>query len=188
MEERMKMICTGGPYSDCTASYDVKLNKKFTVQEFVEMVLEEKPGEWGTVKVCKNLERIHENALDVCDYAHGKIKKYFSPIEMRERKIEKVIAHGGWTNMDYFIKAEQPETLEEQQQAIKEAALAARAEVIDEERAPETLEEIKRQVENAYTDLKGCRLYKEEKYFKHGIDMMYDNVIDIINAKQAQNN
>ena len=48
---------------------------------------------------------------------------------------------------------------------------------------PGTLENVKRQVENAYTDLKGCGLYKEEKYFRNGMDLMYNNVIDIINSE-----
>lgn len=46
-----------------------------------------------------------------------------------------------------------------------------------------TLENVKRQIENAYTDLKGCELYKEEKYFRNGIDFMHDNTMDIINSE-----
>lgn len=36
MAERMKMICTGGPYGDASSSYVVKLDKEYTVQEFVK--------------------------------------------------------------------------------------------------------------------------------------------------------
>lgn len=32
----MKMICTGGPYGDASSSYVVKLDKEYTVQEFVK--------------------------------------------------------------------------------------------------------------------------------------------------------
>lgn len=107
MAERMKMICTGGPYGDACCSYVVRLDREYTVQEFVEMVLEEKPGEWGTIRICKNLERIPENVLDVCDYKHGQITNSFSLLNTKKRKIEKVTAHGGWTGMDYFIKTKQ---------------------------------------------------------------------------------
>ena len=51
MAERMKMICTGGPYGDASSSYVVKLDKEYTVQEFVKMVLDEKPGEWGNFEI-----------------------------------------------------------------------------------------------------------------------------------------
>ena len=67
--------------------------------------------------------------------------------------------------MEYRMKdiMEPPKTLEEQKKEAREAAMAAGAEVLGEEWKPGTLENVKRQVENAYTDLKGCGLYKEEK-------------------------
>lgn len=87
--------------------------------------------------------------------------------------------------MEYRMKdiMEPPKTLEEQKKEAREAAMAAGAEVLGEEWKPGTLENVKRQVENAYTDLKGCGLYKEEKHFRNGMDLMYNNVIDIINSE-----
>lgn len=41
-----KMICTGGPFGDCCCSYDVALDKEYTVEEFQQEVLKEKPEEW----------------------------------------------------------------------------------------------------------------------------------------------
>lgn len=84
--------------------------------------------------------------------------------------------------MEYRMKdiMEPPKTLEEQKKEAREAAMAAGAEVLGEEWKPGTLENVKRQVENAYTDLKGCGLYKEEKHFRNGMDLMYNNVIDIM--------
>ena len=73
--------------------------------------------------------------------------------------------------------------MEEQKKEVRETALAAGAEALGEEWKPGTLENVKRQIKNAYTDLKGCGLYKEEKYFRNGMDLMYNNVIDIINSE-----
>ena len=91
----------------------------------------------------------------------------------------------GEYSMEYRMKdiMKPPKTLEEQKKEAREAAMAAGAEVLGEEWKPGTLENVKRQVENAYTDLKGCGLYKEEKHFRNGMDLMYNNVIDIINSE-----
>ncbi len=42
------------------------------------------------------------------------------------------------------------------------------------------VQEIKRQVENAHQDLGGFEPYKNERWFKIGLDLMYDQVLDII--------
>lgn len=43
------------------------------------------------------------------------------------------------------------------------------------------VQEIKRQVENTHQDLGGLEPYKNERWFKMGLDLMYDQVMDIIN-------
>lgn len=117
---------------------------------------------------------------------------------VKEQEFETGFLHG-WDGSDciyytdekclYCNDAEAPchhchhYTLEEQKKEAREAAMAAGAEVLGEEWKPGTLENVKRQVENAYTDLKGCGLYKEEKHFRNGMDLMYNNVIDIINSE-----
>ena len=71
--------------------------------------------------------------------------------------------------MEYRMKdiMEPPKTLEEQKKEAREADTKM----------------IFFSVGNAYTDLKGCGLYKEEKHFRNGMDLMYNNVIDIINSE-----
>lgn len=64
MAERMKMICTGGPYGDASSSYAVKLDKEYTVQEFVKMVLDEKPGEWGNFEITTDFRYTYTNRKD----------------------------------------------------------------------------------------------------------------------------
>lgn len=73
MAERMKMICTGGPYGDASSSYVVKLDKEYTVQEFVKMVLDEKPGEWGNFEITTDFHYTYTNQKDICEYKRGKI-------------------------------------------------------------------------------------------------------------------
>lgn len=42
------------------------------------------------------------------------------------------------------------------------------------------VQEIKRQVENTHQDLGGLEPYKNERWFKIGLDLMYDQIMDII--------
>lgn len=48
------------------------------------------------------------------------------------------------------------------------------------------IEDIKRQVEDTYKDLSGLDAYKTEKFFKAGIDMMHDQVMDIIRCVEKK--
>ena len=43
----IKFIQTSEVFGDCSANYDVKLNKPHTVGEFINLVLVERKGEWG---------------------------------------------------------------------------------------------------------------------------------------------
>lgn len=100
------MICTGGPYGDCTCAYRLELKREYTIKEFVEEIVKKKPGEWGTIYHCKDLKEVYGAQLDTCDYSHGEITNHFSLIATGQQKIKEVIAHGGWTAMNYYIKTE----------------------------------------------------------------------------------
>lgn len=50
----------------------------------------------------------------------------------------------------------------------------------------DNVKDIKRQVENAHQDLGGLDSYKEDKLFKAGVDMMYDQVADIIRHAEVK--
>ncbi|MBP3610337.1 MAG: hypothetical protein J6J42_08390 [Lachnospiraceae bacterium] len=95
---------TGGPYGDCCSSYDVILDHEYTVQEFVEEVLKEKPEEWGAFEVATDLKYSYTSRLDNCQYKYGKITEEFKKPESATMKIKEIKAHGGWTRMDYFVK------------------------------------------------------------------------------------
>ena len=46
-EDKIDMICTGGPFGDCCSTYKVVLHHEYTAKEYVEEILKTKPGEWG---------------------------------------------------------------------------------------------------------------------------------------------
>ncbi|WP_350336599.1 hypothetical protein QMP28_07225 [[Clostridium] symbiosum] len=53
---KFEMICTGGPFGDSCCNYDVRIEGNCTVREFIESVLKEKPGEWGTFEIVKDMK------------------------------------------------------------------------------------------------------------------------------------
>lgn len=99
------MKCTGGPYGDSCSSYDIIFDREYTVKEFIEEVLKEKPGEWGEFTIEKDLKHTYTSSLDNCEYKYGKITKGFKKTESESMRIEEVKANGGWSLMNYFIKA-----------------------------------------------------------------------------------
>ena len=84
----LKFIQTHPTGSDCTASYDVILDKPYTVGDFINAVLTTRSNEWGS---------FHLTYYTRMDYRDGK------PMSMR---IKEVKASGGWSAMDYYIKLE----------------------------------------------------------------------------------
>ena len=100
----MKMIRTGGPYGDACSSYDVKLDHEYTVEEFTEEVLREKPEEWGSFTITTDFHYIFTNQTDESKYKYGKITEHFKKKDSTAMVIAEVKAHGGYTAMDYYIK------------------------------------------------------------------------------------
>lgn len=100
-----RFIQTSEPRSDCTADYDVQLDKDYTVRELLETVLTGQSNEWGTfhLLVCPE-EPYWKNPS--CEYRRGKrIGTTWTDIliSFGDRKIALVKAYGGWGLMDYFI-------------------------------------------------------------------------------------
>lgn len=78
-----------------TAVYEVDLDKKYTVKEFVDTVLS-RGNEWGYVFIINPRQK-------VCDYSYGRLvgcvdESFFDKI------IDYVESDGGWSRMDYYIK------------------------------------------------------------------------------------
>ena len=45
----IKYVTIGGTYGDATSRYDVLLDKKYTVKEFISAILEQNKDEWANL-------------------------------------------------------------------------------------------------------------------------------------------
>ena len=101
---KFEMICTGGPFGDSCCNYDVRIEGNCTVREFIESVLKEKPGEWGTFEIVKDMKYTLQSMTDDCEYKKGEITRNFKRKETEEKEIEEIMANGGWSLRTYYIK------------------------------------------------------------------------------------
>ena len=88
--------------SDCTSTYIIEFEKPMTLKQFVNIVFEERPNEWGYFNVHNQLS---DDYLDY-PYERGKLSRKI-PVKFLDRKIENVWANGGWSSMDYYIRLEE---------------------------------------------------------------------------------
>ena len=99
----MRFIQTHSMGSDCTAPYDIVDYQAKTVVEFINEMLQQCKIEWGNIAVWagnKPLDYKHIN------YKQGELLEEI-PDAWQYKKVKKVIAAGGWGNMDYriYVKA-----------------------------------------------------------------------------------
>ena len=85
---------------DCTAAYEVILDKEYTVREFIYIVLTEFPRDWGKI-------RVDDGSIFgpvICAYWHGDIED-ISKLDKQyvDRRVISARAHGGWSLMDYYL-------------------------------------------------------------------------------------
>lgn len=93
-----KMSQAGRERGDCTAPYNVELDKEYTVNEFVQTVLTNE-REWGYIGIyCKG----EVFGKPTCEYKWGKLL-YTLPDSVLNKKIVDVKADGGWSRMDYLL-------------------------------------------------------------------------------------
>ena len=69
---------TGG---DCCAGYEVETDRQhrnYTVRELIDIILKEKPNEWGSITVWPMVNEDdrpdYTKAKGICNYYHGEIK------------------------------------------------------------------------------------------------------------------
>lgn len=93
----IELVETGGMYSDATCSYDGIIHKATTIEQFIENVLKDNK-EWGSIYIGRSLSR-----EKVCEYRYGKILFLNRNIN-KNKYIKSFSAHGGWSNMDYFLE------------------------------------------------------------------------------------
>jgi hypothetical protein len=100
MEKQIKLIHKAGPFGDCTSQYEVTFPQDITVDEFIKLVIQENPKEWGDFCVYWN--------CPIVKYRDGKRFASVSYDEYRNMKVLCVQANGGWGRMDYIIDPEKP--------------------------------------------------------------------------------
>lgn len=98
----LRYIQTTPTSSDCTACYDVELDKEYTVEGFMEAILKRDLREWGKFAI------FNENypfGYPQCNYRGRALKESF-PIDILKKKVVKVTSNGGRSLMDYIIWTE----------------------------------------------------------------------------------
>lgn len=93
---------TGG---DGTAVYRVKLDKEYTLQEFIDAILTNNKDEWGVIKIAKrNCDWYRYLCIG---YRYGNItNKPNIPEKVFGYKVESATASGGLMAMDYIVTLE----------------------------------------------------------------------------------
>lgn len=94
-----RFISSGPERGDCTAPYNIALDKIYTVEEFIQTILT-RIKEWGHIGIDDG-KTIFGNPS--CEYRYGKLLSTL-PENIRKKQIISVRADGGWTAMDYYIK------------------------------------------------------------------------------------
>ena len=84
----------GNAYDDCTSTYFIYLERKYTIDEFINTVLKKRSNEWGNIIIDKK---------KIASYSHGKLDNEI-PSEILFKVIGSVDGHGGYSRMDYRIR------------------------------------------------------------------------------------
>ena len=92
-----KLHSAGKVRGDCTAPYNVELDRAYTVNEFVNTVLTRK--EWGYIGIHCDGTFFGEPK---CEYKYDKLM-YTLPDNVMNRRVVKAEADGGWSRMDYLL-------------------------------------------------------------------------------------
>lgn len=100
----LKFIQTHATGSDCTAPYDVKLDKPYTVGEFINEVLTTCPNDWGFFDV-RRKGSVYFTRMVRFAYNYGKMECSI-PEEFASLPIKDVNASGGWSRIDYNLITE----------------------------------------------------------------------------------
>lgn len=95
--------------ADGTAIFEVDASD-LTLKEFVNQSIKQNPLSWGKMKIIQDfkipIDALTETPFRTYSYERGVLK---APIDadLRDKRICKLIMHGGFTMMDYYIKLEE---------------------------------------------------------------------------------
>lgn len=179
--KKSDITVTYGPEAgDCTRPYNIRLNRKdITVQEFIDFILKEAAGEWGTIYVWKtgDPDALTSPKKYVVEYSHGEIKSQVGDPDWLSATITKIRGHGGWSNSDFNLFAtpvcenEEPEEPNDPPTNPKQKVLVVcRTEhrpvdyISSQKLASNTEIQIKSKIYEDYTTVIGvCEYYGNEK-------------------------
>ena len=90
---------------DCTCGYNVKLDREYTVKDFIDTVLSERNGEWGYIGIYNQyaFDGRHFGNPNM-EYRYGKIVTGNFTEDVLSKEVKDVSASGGWSRMDYVLK------------------------------------------------------------------------------------
>lgn len=99
----MRFIQTHSMGSDCTAPYDIVDYQAKTAVEFINEMLQQCKSGWGDIEVWANNKPLDYKHIN---YKRGELLEEI-PDAWQYKEVTKVIASGGWGNMDYriYVKA-----------------------------------------------------------------------------------
>ena len=59
---------------DCTCGYNVKLDREYTVKDFIDTVLSERAGEWGYISIYDQSDFVGRHfGNPIAEYRYGKL-------------------------------------------------------------------------------------------------------------------
>lgn len=98
------ILVTYGPEGgDCTRPYYIRLNRQdITVQEFIDFILKEASGEWGTIDV-RDVDKMTPDKKYTVEYSHGEIKSQVGDPDWLSATITKMRGQGGWSCSDFML-------------------------------------------------------------------------------------
>ena len=104
-----KFTRKGPDRGDCTAPYEIRLDKEYTVLTFIQTVLRERKREWGYIGIKSNDPEGLFFGEPRCEYRDGEIvggveKLPIIFLSFLTEKVKNVTADGGWSRMDYLLE------------------------------------------------------------------------------------
>ena len=100
-----KLIQSTPVSGDCTCGYNVKLDREYTVKDFIDTVLSERTREWGCIGIYDQSDFVGRYFGNPnMEYSHGKIVTSNFTEDILRKEVKDVSASGGWSRMDYILK------------------------------------------------------------------------------------
>lgn len=88
---------------DCTCDYSIELDKLYTVEEFVNAILNRIKDEFGYIGIDNGIW--YSPGTPYCEYKYGVLLSNL-PEDILNRKVSSAKSSGGWGRMDYKLVLE----------------------------------------------------------------------------------